>query len=567
MFVRVKTTPNSPRKAVQICESQRAGEKVRQTIVRHIGIATDDQELAALLELAEVIRIKLETERSSTLPLFAPEELAKMVTKPVVKRGPKKKPPLAIEEVRLNNLEEETRVIEGICEVFGPLYQELGFAKILSNKSQRDILSATVLARVADPQSKHRTAALLEEDFAIRIPLDRIYRMMDAVYDRRDQIQMTVRGATHALFPGKIDVVFFDVTTLYFESVTADSLREFGYSKDQKFHMVQVVLALATTEQGLPIGYKLFSGETAEIKTLIECVQGWRQLMVIDKVVFVADRGMMSEANLRALEGLPEGESSPLPAIEYVVGASLRKQKKALRNQILNEEGYKLAGFAGDAYWVKEFKTEDNRRLIVTYSAQRAEKDKKDRGRLIEKLEKKLGTSKDKASLKKLVSNRGYLKFASCDGQESATINYDKIAEDAVWDGMAGIITNSDRSALELLARYRQLWTIEAAFRVNKHDLKMRPIYHWKPERIEAHIAICYMAYALVAHARYRVSLQQEAMSVEVMRNELLRVQASILRDKTTGALYRLPSNMSQAAIRIYRAFGLKRSLTPALLG
>lgn len=107
---------------------------------------------------------------------------------------------------------------------------------------------------------------------------------------------------------------------------------------------------------------------------------------------------------------------------------------------------------------------------------------------------------------------------------------------------------------------------IEAAFRVNKHDLKMSPIYHWKPERIEAHVAICFLAYSLLAHARYRIGLQQEAMSVEVMRNELLRVQASILRDKTTGARYRLPSNMTQAATRIYRTFDIKRSLTPTLV-
>ncbi len=525
----------------------------------------DDQELAALLDLAEVIRIKLESERSSTLPLLAPEELTAARTTTVKRLGPKNKQPLSVEEVRLKNLEEESRVIEGIQEVFGPLYRELGFEQILPNKSQRDILLATVLARVADPQSKHRTAALLEEDFAIRIPLDRIYRMMDAVYEQQDKIQTIVRGATAQLFPEKIDVAFFDVTTLYFESITADQLREFGYSKDQKFHMVQVVLALATTRQGLPIGYKLFSGATAEIKTLIACVQEWRQIFEIDKVVFVADRGMMSEANLRTLEGLHE-EGNQLPAIEYVIGASLRKQKTALQNQILNHEGYTLAGFEGESHWVKEFQTPENRRLIVTYSAKRAQKDQKDRQRLIEKLEKKLGTAKDKASLKKLVSNRGYLKFTNCDGQESAIINRDKIAADALWDGMAGIITNSDRPALELLARYRQLWTIEAAFRVNKHDLKMRPIYHWKPERIEAHIAICYLAYALAAHARYRVGLQQEAMSLEVMRNELLRVQVSILRDKTTGALYRLPSNMSEAAIRIYRTFGQKRSLTPTLI-
>ncbi len=559
MFVRTKTTPNSPRRSVQICESQRVGDKVKQTIVRHIGIAMDDNELAALLDLAEVIRIKLEAERRATLPLFAPEDLA---VKDRSTRRASKKAALPVEAMRLSNLEEETRVVEGIQDIFGALYQELGFDKILPQKSQNHVLLSTVLARVADPQSKHRTAALLEEDFGIRIPLDRIYRMMDTLYARHETVQNTVRQATLQLFKEKIDVVFFDVTTLYFESVEADQLREFGYSKDQKYHVTQVVLALATTAQGLPIGYKLFSGDTAETKTLMACVDDWRTRFEIEKVVFVAD---MSEANLSGLEGT-QADRQNLPAIEYVVGASLRKQKKALKEQILNAKGARLAAFEGECAWVSELSMPGNRRLIVTYSAKRAAKDRKDREKLIDKLTQKLGKAKGKASLKKLVSNKGYLKFTRCEGNVSAVINEKKIEADAQWDGMAGIITNSDKPALELLARYRQLWIIEAAFRVNKHDLKMRPICHWKPERIEAHVAICFLAYALLAHARYRIGLQQESMSVEVMRNELLRVQASILRDKTTGARYRLPSTMTQAAIRIYRAFDLKRSLTPTLI-
>jgi hypothetical protein len=163
----------------------------------------------------------------------------------------------------------------------------------------------------------------------------------------------------------------------------------------------------------------------------------------------------------------------------------------------------------------------------------------------------------------KTTSNSPRRSVQICESQRVGDkVKQKKIEADAQWDGMAGIITNSDKPALELLARYRQLWVIEAAFRVNKHDLKMRPIDYWKPERIEAHVAICFLAYSLLAHARYRIGLQQESMSVEVMRNELLRVQATILRDKTTGARYRLPSNMTQAAIRIYRAFDIKRSTT-----
>lgn len=556
MFVRVKTTPNSPRRSVQICQSSRIGEAVKQTIVRHVGIAMDDKELAALIDLAEVIRVKLEAEHSLSLPLFAPEQIAARGDRPRQKRGRKPKQILPVDEVRLRNLVEESRVIEGIQEVFGALYNELGFDKILPDRGPAHALRSVVLARIANPQSKHRTAALLEQDFAISLPLDRIYRMMDQLQKRSREAQKIVYQATRSLFPEKVDIVFFDVTTLYFESTTADELRDFGYSKDQKYHSVQVVLALATTEHGLPIGYRLFSGNTAEVKTLLECLEEWKKSFSIGHVALVADRAMMSEANLAALEA---------QGIEYIVAASLRKMKHPVQKQVLAESGYRLAGFSGDMAWVKALTLESGRRLITSFSSKRARKDQSDRQRILDKLEAKLG-KESKASLKRLVSNQGYLKFTSSEGQAQAMIDEDKVARDAHWDGMHGVITNSGKDVLEILARYRQLWSIEESFRISKHDLKMRPVFHYTPERIQSHIAICFLAYALLRHAQYRVSLQQETISVSALRNELLRVQASILRDKSTGARYRLPSNLSPVARKIYRTFALQRSLTPTAM-
>lgn len=556
MFVRVKTTPNSPRCSVQVCETRRTGATVRQTIVRYVGVAMDAQELDALKQLAEVIRVKLEQERSESLPLFAPEEIVgpqgALAHK---KRGrPSRAKALGVDEVRLKNLREETRVIEGVQEVFGALFSELGFHEILEKDSLTHILKTTVLARLANPVSKHRTAALLERDFGISVPLDRIYRMMDALYKARESVLDKVRRSTLALFPEKIDVVFFDVTTLYFESETEDTIRDFGYSKDQKFHSVQVVLALATTESGLPIGYKLFPGATAEVKTLLSCLADWKGKFDIAHVVFVADRAMMCEANLKALEEA---------GVEYIVAAPMRREKARVKEEILAPEGYRLAGLLAEPVWVKEIEIESGRRLIASFSAKRARKDAADRDRILESLTKRLGKE---GGLKKLVSNRGYLKYAKAEGKSTAAIDEAKVAADAAWDGMHGVITNSKREALHVLARYRELWSIEAAFRLSKHDLAMRPIFHFKPERIEAHIAICFIAYAIATQATYRLKLQKRTLSFDVLRNELLAVQATILRDKTTGARYRLPSNMTQAARDIYGAFTIKRDLTPTLL-
>jgi transposase len=524
---------------------------VQQRIVRYVGVAMDDAEEVELKRLAEVIRAKLEADRSHNLPLFAPEEIAASYKRRGPKPGAKARP---ISEVQLADVREEQRVIEGIGEVFGALFATLGFNQIAPRHTS--VLLATVLARIANPVSKRRTAALLEQDYGLKVPLERIYRMMDELYERRGAAQDIVRGATLALFPEQVDVIFFDVTTLYFESTEEDELRGFGYSKDQKYHLTQVVLALATTRDGLPVGYKLFHGATAEVKTLLDCVGQWRLKAPIGKVMLVADRAMMSEANLQALEAA---------GIEYVVGASLRKQNAKVRTQVLEEHGYALGHLEGDFVWIKEFAQGEQRRLITAYSARRARKDASDRKRILEKLAKRLG-KQAKGGLKKLVSNQGYLKYTRADGGAVAAIDEDKVAADAAWDGMYGVITNAKDEKLSLLSRYRQLWTIEESFRISKHDLMMRPIFHWKKERIEAHVAICYLAYALLRHAQHRVRLRQHQMSADHLREELFRVQASIVRDKRQGGLYRIPSRMTEDAKAIYKAFDLKRDTAPTSL-
>lgn len=568
MFVRVKSTPNSPRSSVQIVETRRVDGKVIQSVVRYVGVAANEGELVELKRLAESIRLRMEVERSEQIPLFAPEELAR----PSGHKTRSARLPKPLADVRLSDVREETRVVEGIHDVFAPLWKELGFTRILENASQANILQDCVLARIAQPTSKHRTAALLEKQFGVSIPLDRIYRMMDALHGKAELAQNLVFEATTSLFPGQVDVLFFDVTTLYFESVEEGDLRQFGYSKDQQFQSTQVVLALATTQNGLPVGYKVFPGSTGEVKTLLACVNAWRAQLDIGRIVLVADRAMMSEDNLAALEAAK---------IEYIVGAKLKQLPKAQKLQVLEVGTFDAATFDDDPIRLKEFEFTPGRRIIVSHSERRAAKDRSDRERMVAKVQKRLAgkarkakkaedtetTPKPSKAVKQLVGNRGYARFLKLEGETTVTLNEDKIAQEAHWDGLHGLITNSQSlTATEVLARYRQLWTIEAAFRVQKHDLAMRPIYHWKPKRIEAHILICYLAYALLRHAQYRVSLQQEPVSVEQLRNELLAVQASILVDQTTRARYRLPSPMTQRAKAIYQTFNLKRTQVPTPL-
>jgi transposase len=560
MFIRIKSTPNSPRKSVQICEGFRENGKVRQRVIRHVGVAQDEGHLSELKRLAETIKLQIIEEQKG--PFLLP--LQKLLP-PISKNEEPQKPVLASFKpdralpdheqaattalpVNLQSLRETQRTIEGFHDVFGKLFRQFGFHHLLSKK-QNEVLEDVLLARIAAPASKHRTQGILAVDFGRDVPLERIYRMMDALILEKEKVQKQVLAVTEKLCFAEANILLFDVTTLYFESVETDELRGFGFSKDQKFHTTQVVLALATTKDGLPIGYRLFPGNTAEISTLLVCLEEWRKVLSIGKVIFVGDRGMMSKKNLQALEDA---------GIIFVVGAKLKKFAKPMQEKILQgprqrDENKELA--------IQDFSLERGRRLVVSHSISRATKDKKDRERGIAKVHKRIGKGKN---LKQLIPNYGYQKFLKTESEGRLLLDEGKMTEEERWDGFHGLITNAtDMPVSELLGHYRRLWVIEESFRIQKYNLSLRPIYHFKPERIEAHILLCYMAFAMIRCLEFYVEKQQERVTIEEMRQELWRVQASILEDKENGKHYRVPSQTPHKAKKLYQVLGIERSLQP----
>jgi hypothetical protein len=320
MFVRVKSTPKSPRKSVQIVESYRVDGKVRQRIVKYIGVAQDDSELEELKSLANSIKIKLELD--GQLPLYTPKEIEDREKKAQKKR--KKENNSRNERVKLLNqldkeenrakfnvnlldIEEEGRIITGIHEIYGKLYNELGFDRVIGNRARNarsiEILKEIVLARIANPDSKRGSVFNLEKNFGVKLNLKAVYRMMDKIGEHEiKRLNKLVYEETKSLFKEKIDLIFFDATTLYFESFSEDEFKKNGYSKDGKFNQPQVVLALMVTKEGLPIGYKAFEGDTFDGHTLIPVLKEVKEQYDLDKVVFVADAGMFSRDNLKEFE-------------------------------------------------------------------------------------------------------------------------------------------------------------------------------------------------------------------------------------------------------------------------
>ncbi len=551
MFVRVKTTPNSPRKSVQIVESVRKAATVHQKIVRHIGIAFDEQELIQLKNLAESIKIKLEADNQQLL--FSPENLAHL--RPNAKK-------VETEEdykVNLKDIKEEQRVVGGIHDVYGSLFDELGYQSIIRNPARNEssvkILRDIVMARIANPLSKRGSVDLLEEDFGVTLDLNRVYQMMDKLDDTAiKKLNEIAYKNTVGLLREKIDVIFFDCTTLYFEAFIEDSFRKNGYSKDLKFNQPQVLLALMVTKQGLPIGYQAFEGSTYEGHTLIPALKGLRESYNLDKVVFVADAGMMNEKNIKELE--KEG-------FDYIVGSRLKNVPQELQNHILDHNKYKQVKEVDGIYTIGQFE-HNGRKLIVNYSEKRAKKDFIEREKAIEKLRRKLS---NKISPKEFLSNYGNRKYLKIEGSAHIELNEEKINAASRWDGLHGVMTNAKNlSEHEILNQYNNLWEVENAFRITKHDLKVRPIFHWKPRRVKAHIAISFLAYTLVKHLEYRVKLQYKKMSPEKIRQSLIRVQTSILYDNKKKIRYGLPSKISQDARKIYKICNIIQKLTPFII-
>ena len=560
MFVRVKTNPRSPRKSVQIVESKRVAGKVKQRVVKHIGVANDDKELEELKLFANSLKNKLE--QDGKLPLYTSEELENMTIKA-------NKESLSNEEVNrdeynvnLLDLVEEDRVTKGIHDIYGKLYDEMNFQSILPNPKRNVAISKAlkeiVLARVANPDSKRASVDMLASKFGVKLDLKTVYRMMDSITDKRiKKLNQLVLNQTKDLLNNTIDIVYFDATTLYFESFSEDEgengIKKNGYSKDGKFNQPQVVLALLVTKQGLPIGYKAFSGDTFDGHTLIPAIESIKdelQGIKLDKIVYVADSGMFNKVNLETLDEYK---------LDYIVGARIKNLSNAIKEQILDTTDYKKLDDD------KKIKTIDynGKKLVVTYSLKRANKDKKDRLKAIEKLQKKLENSK---SVKSQLSNQGYKKYLKLESQEadkkdcdlSITLNEEKIKEDEAWDGLKGIITNNTiLSNEELIHQYSNLWQIEESFRITKHDLKIRPIYHWKPSRIKAHLAISFMAYTLVRYLEYKVKLLYKKLSPEKIRELLLSVQSSILYDTKRDKKFAMPSLIDSDTKKIYQIMGV----------
>jgi transposase len=375
--------------------------------------------------------------------------------------------------------------------IFGGLYDHIGFGKV-----GEDLFRHLVIARLAFPLSKLKTVEYLYRYQGIHLDIDAIYRFLDKLNDQlKEEVEQIAFEHTRKVLKGKLTIVFYDMTTLYFEASDEDDLRKTGFSKDGKHQTPQIYLGLLVGLEGYAIGYDIFEGDTYEGHTLIPFLEKITSRFELGKPIVVADAGLLSNDNLKALQA---------DDYQYILGARIKSESDQIKQRIQEQE------------W-KEGKVirlprKDDTKLIVAYSQKRARKDEHNRQRGLSRLEKQIKRGK---LTKSNINNRGYNKYLKLDGELTVKIDYEKFKADHLWDGLKGYVTNTRLTSRQIIENYNNLWHIEKAFRMSKTDLRIRPIYHRLKHRIQAHICIAFTAYCIYKELERILYTEKSTLSVK----------------------------------------------------
>jgi transposase len=325
-----------------------------------------------------------------------------------------------------------------------------------------------------------------------------------------EQVKTISLKHTLQLFGNVMSIVFYDVTTLYFETKEEDDFKRMGFSKHGKHQQPQIVLGLLVSTDGYPLDYDVFEGDKYEGDTLIPVIEHFVTKHKPVQLIVVADAGLLSQKNIEALIE---------KQYQYILGARIKNESKAITHQILSLRLTDAQSVSVDR--------EDGSKLIVSYKKARAINDLKNRQRGLEKLEKKIKSAK---LTKQHINNKGYNKYLKLKGEVTISIDKEKFKEDKKWDGLKGYRTNTHLSKEEVIEQYHQLWTIEKAFRISKHDLQIRPIYHQLKTRIEAHICIAFAACKIYKELERQLKEKKTGQSPE----RVLAILKTILKVEFT---------------------------------
>lgn len=471
MFVRRKKNRSGTTSVVVV---DKHGGKFKE--LHTVGVANDEQEVAALCEKGKkwikshlgILELDFESADSKALE----EERATAV---------------------LDNI--DAILLNGAKLILDKVYDSIGF-----NRIGDSVLRNLVAARLCQPMSKMATVEYLKSHFDEDVSLSKIYRYLDKLYNtQQEAVQRISVDHTLSVLGGRVEMLFYDVTSLYFESFAEDDLRAPGFSKDGKTAETQIILGLLVCENGYPLSYSIFNGAQYEGYTMIPIIDDFKQRFGLNDFVVVADSGFMIKRNISMLRS---------GGYKFIVGGRIRK--------VDNETAKWVISLPHEDGQYHERVMDNGDRLIVSYSSKRAAKDALNRTKGVERLRKAFASGK---ITKDKINKRGYSKFLEIDKDVDVRICNEKIREDEKWDGLKGYVTNTSLPPDEVVAQYHGLWVVERAFRISKGTIETRPIFHFTEKRIEAHVCLCFVAYKVYKELERVIAELDLGMSVDtVMR-------------------------------------------------
>lgn len=478
-MLKVRTTKTASGKtAVQVVFRQN-----HQTIIeKHIGTADNDDNLKNLIKLADQFIF----EKNQITPLFP--ELWKEST-----RG---QGLVSIENLKV------TRVSHLFAyEFFSKIYELNGF-----NSLDSRLLKDLVIIRTIEPASKLKSLNLLNKYFGFKYTPNIVYKNLKIIRKLKPEAEAQAVEYAKKHLGFDFSLVFYDVTTLYFEAFHDDELRKCGFSKDSKSNQPQILIALVVNEDGYPIACQMFEGNKFEGHTFIPTVLKLKRTYNISNLTIVADAAMLSFDNIKELKSC---------GLSYIVGARIANLSSKLIKEISSTINHQEGVY---------FKTiTDHGLLICDWSKKRAAKDKGDRTKQLKKAHRQI---QEPSSFKKL-------KFIKEETKSKFILNQELIDQNEILEGIKGYYTNLQPGQVNeklIIARYKELWQIEKSFRIAKSDLLARPIFHRKKENIEAHILIVFISLCLAKSVELKTNL-----SLKKIREVVWEIVDVELQDGLTG--------------------------------
>ena len=516
MFLTIKRAKNkdgSVREYACVCETQRVGKRVQQRVVATLG-RVDHLSSHELLRLAQSL-----------------QDLA---------QGK-----LQLHRARGEALRTHTAKVWGPCVVFDHLFRELGLEGLLEQvKRERALLFPLteavflmVLNRLLAPDSKRQVHEWRHSVYwpAFEgVELHHLYRALDVLHETKDRIEERLFARAMTILGLDVSLVLWDTTSTYFEGKGPEGLAKFGHSKDARPDRTQVVIGVLISGEGIPIAHEVFPGNTADVASFRRAIEAARSRFGLRRVVFVADRGMVSEDILAELREAK---------LEYIVGVRMRQDRNGYAALVQGGRYHKVA----ENLLVKETKVADDR-YIVCLNPMRREHDRRVRRETLKRLREAIRQGR----VRSLVGHSGYRRYLKLSG--SVGIDEERLREERRFDGKRVLRTNTTLSAEQVAVAYKSLWQVEHVFRRLKSGLLLRPMYHWTEERVRGHIVVCFLAFVL--ETMLRRSLLQKAPDLSY-RKALDSLRGIFAVEVTVeGIRYLCRTDLSREASQVFEALG-----------